>query len=81
MKNRTFWGRVAGPFKEFGAFAGSLYVVHRLLQALPLRCALQYFELMAQPISVKPLLPAGLAKNLSFREAFGRLADDCRIAR
>ncbi|MFO1217469.1 MAG: hypothetical protein U1E89_03690 [Burkholderiaceae bacterium] len=68
MKDKPSWGRFAGPFKEFGAAVGLLYVAHRLLSALSPRFALHYFEIMAQPITGKPLLASGLARNLSFRE-------------
>lgn len=45
---------------------GLLYVVDRLLRAVSSRMGLQVYELMVQPIPDKPLLPAGLTKNLSF---------------
>lgn len=60
--------RLAGPFKEFGAGAGFLYVVDRLLRMLSPRLGLQVYEFMAQPIVAKPLLPPNLARSLSFRE-------------
>jgi len=60
--------RVLGPFKEFGLLAGSLYVLNRLLRALSPRVGLLVYELMVQPITSKPLLPANLTKNLRFEE-------------
>lgn len=70
--------RLAGPFREFGWVAGALYMLDRLLQAVSPRLGLQVYEFMVQPIGLtegvplaangKPLLPASLAKNLSFQQ-------------
>lgn len=64
---RTF-RRILGPFREFGVLPGTAYVVNRLLRHLHPRVGLIWYDLMAQPVSDKALLPAGLARNLSFRE-------------
>ena len=61
-----WWARLASPFKEFGALAGSLYLVDRLLRALSPRMGLFVYELMVQPVVAKPLLPASMAQHLSY---------------
>lgn len=66
--DRRIFRRILGPFREFGVLPGTAYVVNRLLRRLHPRVGLIWYDLMAQPVSDKPLLPAGLAKNLSFRE-------------
>lgn len=60
--------RVLQPFREFGWIAGGLYVVHRALQAVSPRLAVQVYELMVQPIPDKSLLPGKLGKSLEIRE-------------
>lgn len=60
------WARLAGPFREFGAAAGSLYVIDRLLRAVSPRLGLIVYELMVQPVLEKPLLPASMAAHLSY---------------
>lgn len=62
------WRRIVGPFKEFGLGAGFLYALDRVLRSLSPRLGLFVYELMVQPISGKAMLPANLAKNLSFSE-------------
>lgn len=59
--------RLAGPFREFGAVAGSLYIIDRALRSLSPRLGLRVYEFMVQPIGGKPLLPASLSKNLAVR--------------
>lgn len=59
--------RLAGPFREFGAIAGSLYMLDRAMRSLSPRLGLQVYEFMVQPIGGKPLLPPNLMKNLSVR--------------
>lgn len=60
--------RLLSPFREFGVGAGLLYLIDRALQRISPRLGLNVYELMVQPITDKALLPAGLAKNLEFRE-------------
>ncbi len=60
--------RWTAPLREFGWGAGTLYLLNRVLRAVSPRLGLQVYEFMVQPIGGKPLLPANLAKNLSFRE-------------
>lgn len=62
------WRRLSGPFREFGALAGSLYVVDRLLRSLSPRLGLFVYEFMVQPIGGPPLLPTNLSRNLAFQE-------------
>ena len=59
--------RLAGPFREFGAVAGSLYMLDRAMHSLSPRLGLQVYEFMVQPIGGKPLLPPNLSKNLTVR--------------
>lgn len=61
-----WWARLSSPFREFGAAAGSLYVLDRLLRALSPRLGLFVYELMVQPVVAKPLLPASMAQHLSY---------------
>ncbi|MEN3349728.1 MAG: hypothetical protein V7632_3363 [Bradyrhizobium sp.] len=64
----SVWQRLAGPFKEFGPGAGTLYVVDRLLRSISPRLGLYAYELMVQPIAPTPLLPPNLTRNLRFLE-------------
>ncbi len=70
--------RLFGPFREFGWGAGTLYVLDYLMRRISPRLGLYVYELMVQPITDKPLLPANLTKNLSFSEI---LANDPSIDR
>lgn len=60
--------RLLSPFREFGLGAGVLYGIDRVLQRVSPRLGLNVYEIMVQPITGQALLPAGLAKNLEFRE-------------
>ena len=62
------WRRIVGPFREFGFAAGALYALDRVLRRISPRLGLFAYEFMVQPITGKPLLPANLAKNLTFIE-------------
>lgn len=62
------WRRLTSPFREFGIVAGTLYLLNRLLQTLSPVCGVFVYDLMAQPITGRPMLPANLAKNLRFAE-------------
>lgn len=66
LEDSPLWQRIASPFRNFGAVAGMLYVIDRLLRRLSPRLALYVYEFMAQPIVERALLSANLAKNLSF---------------
>ena len=57
-----------GPFREFGLFTGLLYGIDRFLQGLSANLRLYAYEIMVQPITDRPLLPARLAKRLEIRE-------------
>lgn len=59
--------KLISPFREFGA-SGLVYAIDRGLRRLHPHLGLVLYDLMAQPISTAPLLPAQLARNLSFRE-------------
>lgn len=61
--------KLVGVLREFGLAAGVLYLVDRLLKALPGEsCGLYAYEFVAQRIGGADLLPARLARNISFRE-------------
>lgn len=62
------WRRLLSPFREFGVFAGALYVLDRLMRSISPRLGLYVYELMVQPITGKALLPPNLTKNLRFAE-------------
>lgn len=62
------WHRLLDPFKTFGVRDGALYVVHRLLQRVSPRCGLFVYDVTAQAITAKPLLPERWAKNLRYME-------------
>ncbi len=64
----TLLRRIAGPFREFGALAGLLYSVDRLLAGLSRRCRLHVYELMVQPITSHPLLARKFSAGLQIRE-------------
>lgn len=60
--------RLAGPLREFGLAAGLLYTLDRALQWLSPRLRLYCYELMVQPITERPLIPARLTRQLEIRE-------------
>lgn len=60
--------RALGPFKEFGAVGGTLYLIDRALRAVSPRLGLHVYELMEQPIDGRALLPSRLSLNLEFTE-------------
>ncbi len=62
------WRKVTGPFREFGAAAGALYAVDRVLRRISPRLGLYVYELMVQPITGRALLPPNLVKNITFAE-------------
>jgi Acetyltransferase (GNAT) family len=59
--------RLASPLREFGLWAGSLYLLDRLLGSLSPHLGLRVYDFMVQPIGSKPLLPEKLSKNLDAR--------------
>jgi hypothetical protein len=65
---RDLWARACSPFREFGAGAGSLYVIDRVLRRVSPSLGLQVYEFMVQPIGTTRLLPPGLSKNLVAEE-------------
>ena len=60
--------RLSSPFREFGAFAGALYVIDRILGRLSSHLKLYVYEMMVQPISDKPLVAGRLGKSIEIRE-------------
>lgn len=62
------WQTVTRPFREFGAVAGTLYAVDRVLRRISPHLGLRVYELMVQPITSRPLLPSNLLKNITYAE-------------
>lgn len=60
--------KLTSPFKEFGAFAGALYLIDRLLSRISPNLRLFCYELMVQPIHDKPLIPDRMTRSLDIRE-------------
>lgn len=60
--------RILSPFKEFGWFDGTFYVLDRALGRLSPNTRLFYYELMVQPITGKSLLPEKLSSQIVMRE-------------
>ena len=60
--------RLTSPFREFGAFAGLLYLIDRGLARLSSGHHLYYYEIMVQPIPAEPLVPERFRKTLEIRE-------------
>lgn len=60
--------RLSSPFKEFGFFAGFLYLIDRALARLSSGLRLCFYELMVQPIPNKPVVPAHMTKTLEICE-------------
>ena len=56
------------PLKEFGIFAGALYLLDRLLAGISPNLRLFCYELMVQPIPDKPMFPVSMTKSLDIRE-------------
>lgn len=59
--------KLTSPFREFGPFAGTLYLIDQALSRLSSQLRLFYYELMIQPIPADRLLPARITKSLEFR--------------
>lgn len=60
--------RLSGPFKDFGVGAGLIYCVHRILAKIGPDFGVFYYEVMAQPVMDKCVLPARLAAAFNVRE-------------
>lgn len=63
-----FMARLSSPIQEFGLLAGSLYLIDQALRRISPELGLYAHELMVQPVTDRSLLPAGLSKNLTFRQ-------------
>lgn len=57
--------RLAGPFREFGAFSGLLYAASRVLPMLSPRLNLYVYDLMVQPVTAKALVPPRFSQAFS----------------
>jgi hypothetical protein len=75
---RSMLAKLMSPFKEFGFFAGLFYSVDRVLQQLSSNLRLYVYEILAQSIPDRSLLPPRLTKSLEMREI---KAGDTQIAR
>lgn len=60
--------KITGPFREFGATAGALYALDRVMSGISPRLRLLNFELMAQPIPDQDLIPERLSRSMEIRE-------------
>jgi hypothetical protein len=60
--------RLVDPFRQYGVGAGLLYLIDRVMRTCSARTGLFVYELMVQPIHVKPKLPASLRRQITFRE-------------
>lgn len=67
-RGRSIAARLTGLVREFGLGISALYLIDRALHLLPGRCGLHVYEFLEQPITDKPLLPARLARDITFRE-------------
>ncbi len=74
----NLWRRIAAPFRDFGALAGLLYATDRVLSMFSSRLRLYVYELTAQPVTDKPLLPRRFTSKIAIREI---RAGDPAIAR
>ena len=61
------WQKIRGPFSEFGFAAGFLYVIDRVLSTLSPSLRLYVYDLVAQPIGSKPLVPDRMARQFEIR--------------
>lgn len=62
------WHRLTDSFNTFGFRDGALYLVHRLLQRVSSSCGLFVYDVTAQSVTAKPLLPERWARNLRCAE-------------
>lgn len=58
--------RWLAPWREFGAAAGTVYLLERLLQRLSPACSAQLHELVEQPVPGAALLPPAHAQHLRY---------------
>lgn len=60
--------KLTSPFKEFGLFAGLIYLFDQAIARLSTSLRLFFYELMIQPIPLDAFLPARITASLEFRE-------------
>jgi len=60
--------KLMDPIREFGSWAGVLYIIDRAFARISPELRLFVYEIVVQPISNKPLIPSRWIKNLVFRE-------------
>jgi hypothetical protein len=68
VDNNQMLQKLTALFKEFGFFAGLLYISDRFLANISPHLRLYFYEIMVQPIHKESLIPARLTKNLEIRE-------------
>ena len=59
--------KIFGPIQSFGLFAGLLYGIDQVLERAGSDFRIHYYEIMAQPISDKPLIPGNLKVSTQIR--------------
>ncbi len=67
LRDSAVFEKFASPFKEFGP-AGTFYIADRVFRRVSSGVTVHFYELMAQPLADKPLLPPRLGKNVVVRE-------------
>jgi hypothetical protein len=60
--------KLAGVYREYGLVLGVLYGLDQVLQRLSSRLRIFVYQLMVQPITDRPLLPARFARRYEIRE-------------
>jgi hypothetical protein len=72
------FARILSPFREFGPFSGSVYLLTRALHRGRVPAHVYLYELIAQPVPDVPLLRGSLRKGIKVREVG---PDDPALAR
>lgn len=60
--------RLTSPFKEFGLFAGLIYLIAQVLEWLAVGISLHLHDLMVLPVSDKKMLPPEASNGIEIRE-------------
>ena len=71
--------KLAALFREYGAVAGSVYLLERALRLLAPESKVYLYELVVQPVAAEPLLPARLSRSIRFHEIAEHDADMQRL--
>ena len=62
------WRKILSPFREFGLYAGAVYIIDNILNRLSTDIKLYLYEFLIQPIPEKDLIPAKLVNDVQLRE-------------